>query len=67
MNIEFEDLVELEDSYENRLKTARTALKEAKRFGLQAEILATAVANGIENPSLTVIDCINHAMEEWDV
>lgn len=42
-------------------------LEDSKDFGLEAEVVLTALRLVRENPELTIEECIFAALDEWDL
>lgn len=52
---------------EGDLDAANTALSHARRYGLEAEVVAWALNSMKENPKLTLAEALSYGLQEWDI
>ena len=50
---------------QEELRTIGTFLEEAAEYGLEAEVIYTALKNMQEDPNLTPAQAMQFGMEEW--
>lgn len=57
----------MEDLYEKAIEMCFDAIDIAEKEGMVAEIMASALINIKEYPTLSILESLNLALEEWDL
>ena len=51
---------------DDELSGINNCLTQAKQFGLDVEVILTAIKIARKNPDMTAYDCMYTALNEWD-
>jgi len=51
---------------EDEMSGVSNCLKQAKQFGLDVEVILTAIKIARENPEMTTFECMYASLSEWD-